>query len=292
VGDHVKQQGSWVGPDRLRFDFSHYEALTPEQLTKIEDLVNAEVLTNASCRHFETTMEEAQRLGAIAFFGDKYGDVVRVLEAGPHSTELCGGTHVRALGDIGALRIVSEGSIGSNIRRIEAVTGLATVELLRSIDETATAAARSLGVQPDELREGVERLQAEAKLLRSEVARLKQQLAVGQAPALAAQAVDGVVVARVDGLDRNGLRDLAVSVRDQGSVHAVVLGAELDGGGVGLVAAVTPASPHNAGALIEQAKKTVGGGGKPADDLAVAGGNDAGALDEALEQARAAAGLA
>jgi alanyl-tRNA synthetase len=291
VGDHVKQQGSWVGPDRLRFDFSHYEAVTPEQIAEVEDLVNAEVISNPSCRHFETTMDEAQKLGAIAFFGDKYGDVVRVLEAGPHSTELCGGTHVRALGDIGALRVVSEGSIGSNIRRIEAVTGMATIELMRSIDATAGAAARSLSVQPDELAEGIERLQAEAKALRNEVAKLKQQMAVGQAPALAGQAIDGVVVARVDGVDRNGLRDLAVSVRDQDGVDAVVLGAELDGGGVALAAAVTPESTHNAGALIDDAKKTIGGGGKPADDISVAGGKDAAALDDALDQARAAAGI-
>jgi len=291
VGDHVKQQGSWVGPDRLRFDFSHYEAVTAEQITEVEDLVNREVISNPSCRHFETTMDEAQKLGAIAFFGDKYGDVVRVLEAGPNSTELCGGTHVRALGDIGALRVVSEGSIGSNIRRIEAVTGMATIELMRSIDATASAAARALSVQPDELADGIQRLQAEAKALRTEVGKLKQQMAVGQAPALAGQATDGVVVARVDGVDRNGLRDLAVSVRDQESVHAVVLGAELDGGGVALAAAVTPESPHNAGVLIDEAKKTIGGGGKAADDLAVAGGKDVAALDEALDQARAAAGI-
>jgi len=275
----------------LRFDFSHYEAVTAEQIAEVEDLVNAEVLTNPSCRHFETTMDEAQRLGAIAFFGDKYGDIVRVLEAGPNSTELCGGTHVRALGDIGALRVVSEGSIGSNIRRVEAVTGMATIELMRGIDATASAAARALSVQPDELTEGIERLQAEAKALRSEVAKMKQALAVGQAPALAGQALDGVVVARVNGVDRNGLRDLAVSVRDQEGVHAVVLGAELDGGGVALAAAVTPESAHNAGVLIEDAKKTVGGGGKVADDLAVAGGKNVEALDEALDQARAAAGI-
>jgi alanyl-tRNA synthetase len=291
VGDHVKQQGSWVGPDRLRFDFSHYEAVTAEQIAEVEDLVNAEVLTNPECRHFETTMDEAQSLGAIAFFGDKYGDIVRVLEAGPNSTELCGGTHVRALGDIGAVKIVSEGSIGSNIRRIEAVTGMTTIELMRGIDATASAAARALSVQPDELAEGIERLQAEAKALRNEVAKMKQALAVGQAPALAGQAVDGVVVARVDGVDRNGLRDLAVSVRDQEGVHAVVLGAELDGGGVALAAAVTPESAHNAGVLIEDAKKTIGGGGKASDDLAVAGGKDVAALDGALDQARAAAGI-
>jgi alanyl-tRNA synthetase len=236
-------------------------------------------------------MDEAQHLGAIAFFGDKYGDVVRVLEAGRNSIELCGGTHVRALGDIGPLRIVSEGSIGSNIRRIEAVTGLATVELLREGEAKLAAAAEAIGVPVDELVDGIARRQAEQKELRSEVARLKQQLAVGQAPALAAQAVDGVVVARVDGVDRDGLRDLATSIRDQPGVEAVVLGAALDGAGVALVAAVTPDTPLLAGALIEDAKKTIGGGGKPSDDLAVAGGKNVESLDDALDQARAAAGI-
>ena len=289
VGEHVKQQGSYVGPDRLRFDFSHYEALTAGQITEIEDFVNAEVLANPACEHFETTMDEAQRLGAIAFFGDKYGDVVRVLQAGPHSTELCGGTHVRALGDIGPVRIVSEGSIGSNIRRVEALTGQATIDSFRSVGNSATAAAKTLGVPANDLLDGVERLQSEAKSLRHEVAALKQKMAIGQAPTLAAQAVDGVVVARVDGLDRNGLRDLAVSVRDHDGVDAVVLGAALDSGGVALVSAVTPEGGFNAGVLIEDAKKTVGGGGKPGDEFAVAGGSNAEALDDALDEVRAAA---
>ena len=289
VGEHVKQQGSYVGPDRLRFDFSHYEALTAGQITEIEDFVNAEVLANPACEHFETTMDEAQRLGAIAFFGDKYGDVVRVLQAGPHSTELCGGTHVRALGDIGPVRIVSEGSIGSNIRRVEALTGQATIDSFRSVGNSATAAAKTLGVPANDLLDGVERLTTEAKSLRHEVAALKQKMAIGQAPTLAGQAVDGVVVARVDGLDRNGLRDLAVSVRDHDGVDAVVLGAALDSGGVALVSAVTPEGGFNAGVLIEDAKKTVGGGGKPGDEFAVAGGSNAEALDDALVEVRAAA---
>jgi len=198
---------------------------------------------------------------------------------------------VKALGDIGLFRIVSEGSIGSNIRRVDALTGMATVELLRDTVATANAAAGELNVPTDELLHGVQRLQTEQKELRSELARLKQQLAVGQAPTLAGLAIDGVVVARVEGVERDGLRDLAVSVRDQPDVHAVVLGAGFDAGGVGLVAAVTPESALNAGALIEDAKKTVGGGGKPSADLAVAGGKHLEKLDDALDQARAAAGL-
>ncbi len=291
LGGHVKQQGSSVDPDRLRFDFSHYDAMTPEQIREVEDLVNNEVLENVECHNFETSMAEAEALGAIAFFGDKYGDVVRVLEAGSHSIELCGGTHVSALGDIGAFRIISEGSIGSNIRRIEAVTGFVSVDLLRSNGDTLAAVAEMLGVAPDQVVSGLERRLAEQKSLRAAVSELKQKLAIGQAPTLASAAVDGVVVARVDGVDRNGLRDLAVSVRDQPGVKAVVLGAGFDEGGAGLVSAVAPDGGLKAGDLIAQAKVTIGGGGRSADDLAVAGGKDASAIDIALDQARAAAGI-
>ena len=292
LGDHVKQQGSWVGPDRLRFDFSHFEAMTDDQIAAVEDLANAEILDNAACHHFETTMEDAEERGAIAFFGEKYGETVRVLEAGRHSVELCGGTHVRALGDIGTMRIVSEGSIGSNIRRIEAVTGTGTVELLRERDQTLGAAAEALGVPVDEVIEGIEKRQADTKELRAEVARLRRQLAVGRAPELAAAAVAGVVVARIDDIDRDGLRDLAVTIRDLPGVKAAVLGAVLDGGGVALASAATADGGFDAGTLIEEAKKTIGGGGRAAPDLSVAGGKDASRLDEALDQARAAAGIA
>jgi alanyl-tRNA synthetase len=293
LGDHVKQQGSYVGPDRLRFDFSHYEGMTPEQVTAVEDLVNAEVLDNGSCRHFETTMETAEQLGAIAFFGDKYGDVVRVLEAGRNSIELCGGTHVKALGDIGQFRIVSEGSIGSNIRRVEALTGTATVARARQMESIVSSAAGMLGAQSTlDLEEVAAARMAEIKQLQGELARLKQQAAVGQAPQLATMAVDGVVVARVDDLERDSLRDLAISIRDQPEVHAVVLAGALTGGtGVALVSAVTPESPLNAGELIRDAKTTVGGGGKPSDGLAVAGGKHVEKIDEALEQVRVAAGI-
>lgn len=289
VGEHVKQQGSYVGPDHLRFDFSHYQALTPSQICEIEDFVNSEVLANPVCDHFETSMEEAQRLGAIAFFGDKYGELVRVLKAGPNSTELCGGTHVNALGDIGLLRIVSESSIGSNIRRVEALTGQAAINHYRALNDTATDAAKTLNVGTNDLVAGVERLASEAKSLRLELGALKQKLAIAQAPALADQAVDGVVVARVVDLDRNGLRDLALSVREHPGVDAVVLGTALDSGGAALVSAVTKQGGFNAGLLIAKAKKTIGGGGKPGDEFAVAGGSNPEALDKALEEARDAA---
>ena len=282
LGDHVQQQGSMVGPDRLRFDFSHFEPVTTEQIQEIEDLVNADVLANPTTVHVEMSMDDAKEKGAIAFFGDKYGEVVRVLEAGPNSIELCGGTHVVALGDIGLLKIVSESSIGSNIRRVEAVTGDSTVVLLRKEEQTTSQIADSLGVPADDVVAGVERRMAELAALKNELAAAKRQNAVGQADALAASAVDGVLVSRIDGLDRDSLRDLAVAVRDKG-VHSVALAAALDGGGVALVGAVSGDSSLHAGEWLAPAAKLVGGGGKKAPDLSVAGGRDPEQIDAALE---------
>jgi alanyl-tRNA synthetase len=291
LGEHVKQQGSLVAPDRLRFDFSHFEPLTDDQIRAIEDLANREILGNAPVRHFETTMNEARELGAIAFFGDKYGDIVRVLEAGENSIELCGGTHVRRLGDIGPLKITSEQSIGSNLRRIEAVTGLGPIERLRQEEELIDRAAEALGTTPDELPTAAARLRGEVKSLRDELKTLRRQAAGNQATELAAGAVDGVVVVRVDGTERDDLRQLALAIRQQPGVRAVVVGGVPEGGGVGLVAAAAKDSGLKAGELIAEAARTVGGGGGKGPELAVAGGRDPSRLDEALDQARAAAGL-
>jgi alanyl-tRNA synthetase len=290
LGDHVKQQGSWVGPDRLRFDFSHFAAITPEELVEIEDLANREILSNAPVRHFETTMDEARALGAIAFFGEKYGDTVRVLEAGPHSTELCGGTHVGALGDIGPVKVISESSIGSNIRRLEAVTGFGPIERLRAEESRARAAAELVGVTPDDLVEGVERRMGELKSLRQELTALRRELAGNQAVGLESSAIDGAVVALVEAESRNDLRDLAVALRDRPGIRAVVLGASPGGKGAALVAAVDPDSGLNAAALIAEATRTIGGGGGKGDELAMAGGRDPDRLEEALEQVRALLG--
>jgi alanyl-tRNA synthetase len=291
LGEHVKQQGSLVAPDRLRFDFSHYEPMTPDEIARVEDLVNGDVLANHPARHYETTKEYAEQIGAIAFFGDKYGDIVRVLEAGPHSTELCGGTHVRALGDIGPVKIVSEGSIGSNLRRLEAISGFGPIERLRDEEAQIGRAADVLGVATDELVDAVERQRVEIKSLRDELKALRRQSAAGRAVDLARAAIDGVVVARLDDLDRDALRDLAVAVRDQPDVRAVVLGSAPESGGVALVSAVAADSGLHASELIAEAARTVKGGGGKSPDLAVAGGKDPTALDTALDQARAAAGL-
>jgi alanyl-tRNA synthetase len=289
LGPHVKQQGSLVAPDRLRFDFSHFEPVTPSQLRAIEDLANHEILDNASVRHFETTMNEARDLGAIAFFGDKYGDIVRVLEAGRHSVELCGGTHVRRLGDIGPVKIVSEGSIGSNLRRLEAVTGFGPIERLRQEEDLIARAADALSTTGDDLPLAAEKLRSALKAAESEIKTLRRQAAGSRATELAAAAVDGVVVARVDGLAPDEVRDLTVAVRQQPGVRAAVIGGEKPDGGVALVAAATTDSGLHAGELIAEAARTVKGGGGKGPELAQAGGKDASRLDEALDQVRAAA---
>ena len=293
LGEHVKQAGSLVAQDRLRFDFSHFEAVTASQLAEIEDLVNAELLTNASCRHYETTMEHAQEVGAIAFFGDKYGDMVRVLEAGPHSLELCGGTHVTSLGDIGHLRVVSESSIGSNLRRIEAITGLATVERLQNSETTLAEIGDMLNASTEEIAESLRRRLNEMKELRNQVKALQQVAAGARAADLAAASEQGVVIARVDGIERDELRDLAAAIRDRPEIRAVVLAGAPQGGGVALVAAVTPDGELKASNLIDEAAKAVQGGfGRKGDPpLIVAGGKKVDGIEEALDLARIAAGL-
>jgi alanyl-tRNA synthetase len=291
LGDHVKQAGSMVGPDRLRFDFSHYEAVTDEQIAEIERLANAETLHNTPTRIFETTKDEAEALGAIAFFGDKYGDIVRVLEAGS-SIELCGGTHVRATGDIGTVKVVSESSIGSNLRRIEAVTGAASVALLQRDEQLIAEAARLVGASSDDLLVGVQRKLDEAKSLQDEIKALRAQLAMGRAGELAAIAHDGVLVTQVDGLNPGDLRELAIAVRQHPGMRLVVLIGETTSGGVGLVAAVEVGSGWSASGLIKDAAKAVGGGGGGKGDIATAGGKDVSGIPTALElAAQAAAGL-
>jgi alanyl-tRNA synthetase len=291
LGEHVKQAGSLVAPDRLRFDFSHYEPVTAEQVREIERLVNDEVLRNGPVRAYETTMAEAEAMGAIAFFGDKYGDVVRVLEAGTSSIELCGGTHVRATGDIGTVKIVSEGSIGSNLRRIEAVTGHESVALLQRDEDELRQLAGLLNTSPDAVVDAVVRKLDEIKGLQAEIKALRAKVAGSQAGDLAASAVDGVVVARVDGLTQPQLKDLAVAVRQQPGIRAVVLIGQPEGGGVALAAAVTAGSGLHAGELVKDAARVVKGGGGKAPDLVVAGGKDPTGIDEALRLARAAAGI-
>jgi len=288
LGAHVKQAGSLVGPDRLRFDFSHYSAVTDEEIAQIEQIANTEVLNNVTARSYETTKDEATALGAIAFFGDKYGDIVRVLEAGS-SVELCGGTHVKATGDIGTIKIVGESSVGSNLRRIEAVTGYNSIALLQREDRMLTDTARLVGVATNEVVDGVQRKLDEIKALNDEIKALRAKAAMGQAAELAGSAAGGVLVSRVDGLAPGELRDLALAVRQQAGIEAVILGGLTPTGGVTLVAAITAAFGGQASDLIKDAAKAVGGGGGGKGDIATAGGKNPEGLDQALELARQAA---
>ena len=291
LGQHVRQQGSLVAPDRLRFDFSHFEPVTRDQLRQIEDLANREILANASVRHFETTMNEARELGAIAFFGDKYGDIVRVLEAGEHSVELCGGTHVRRLGDIGPLKVTSESSIGSNLRRIEAVTGLGPIERLRQEEDLVAQAAEPSAPPPTSCRWRPSGCGASSRRCATRSATCAaRRPATGPASWPSARRRRGRGPGRRPGPDE--VRDLAVAVRQQPGVRGAVIGGEKPDGGVTLVAAVAKDGGLHAGDLIADAARTVGGGGGKGPELAQAGGRDASRLDDALDQVRAAAGLA
>ncbi|MSY29002.1 MAG: alanine--tRNA ligase [Actinobacteria bacterium] len=285
LGEHVKQAGSLVSDERLRFDFSHYASVTQDEIEQIERLANSEVLRNTQTRNYETSKDEATAAGAIAFFGDKYGDMVRVLEAGS-SIELCGGTHVRATGDIGLIKIVAESSIGSNLRRIEAVTGENALNFVLDASRTLHSAADLLGASSTDMVATVKRKLSEIKGLQDEIKQLRGVQARQLAGGLAAKHVNGVVISRVDGITPNDLRELALAVRQDAQVKLVVLGGVTDTGGVALVATVSSGVSLSAGDLIKDAAKAVGGGGGGKGDIATAGGKNPAALDEALEIAR------
>jgi alanyl-tRNA synthetase len=287
LGDHVKQAGSHVSPERLRFDFSHYAPVSASEIEEIERLTNGQLIANDPVRAYETSKDEATAAGAIAFFGDKYGDIVRVLEAGV-SVELCGGTHVGALGDIGMVKVVAESSIGSNLRRIEAVTGTNAVEYVLAHHRTISAAASLLGSQPSELVAAIQRKIEENKSLGEELRSLRSAQATSRASEMVASAQGGVVVSRVDGVSPNDLRELALAIRQNSTIRVVVLGGVTDTGGVALVATVSSAVSVAAGELIRDAAKAVGGGGGGKGDIATAGGKDPSAIDAALELARSA----
>lgn len=285
LGEHVKQAGSLVSDERLRFDFSHYASVTQDEIEQIERLANNEVLSNTQTRNYETSKDEATAAGAIAFFGDKYGDMVRVLEAG-NSIELCGGTHVRATGDIGLIKIVAESSIGSNLRRIEAVTGENALNFVLDASRTLHSAADLLGASSSDMVASVKRKLSEIKGLQDEIKQLRGAQARQLAGGLAAKHVHGVVISRVDGITPNDLRELALAIRQDSQVQLVVLGGVTDTGGVALVATVSSGVSLSAGDLIKDAAKAVGGGGGGKGDIATAGGKNPAALDEALEIAR------
>jgi alanyl-tRNA synthetase len=288
LGEHVRQQGSLVAPERLRFDFSHHAGLAPEELRAVMDLANADVITNAPVEVVETTRREAEAMGALAFFGDRYGERVRVVRAGPHSLELCGGTHVDALGMVGPVLVVQEGSIGANTRRIEAVTGTRAVELVGRRDELVRRVAQTLRTDVERLHEAVEDLLERERRAAKELERLRAELAELRARELLEGASDGVVVARVDGVAPEALRRMAEVARRNGALRAVVLGGAPSPGRAAVAASTD--GTLDAAALVAELGRMIGGGGGGGRELALAGGRDPRGLDRALERARALVG--
>jgi alanyl-tRNA synthetase len=297
LGGHVRQAGSYVGPDKLRFDFSHGQALGAQELRDIEDRVNEWIARNDPVRPISTTLDEAKRLGAMALFGEKYGDVVRMVEVGQgeYSRELCGGTHVRSTAEIGVFRILHETSSSANVRRIEAVTGPAAVELLRAHDRLLGEIALELRSRPEDAPETVRKLAQERK-------QLERALKAGggggngapsadvDALASSAREVGGaqVLVAGVEVADAKALLDLVDRVKGRLGDAAILLGTAADGR-VHLVASVAPALVERgvkAGAVVKAAAEIVGGGGGGRDTMAQAGGRDPEKLGAAIEAAR------
>jgi alanyl-tRNA synthetase len=287
LGSHVQQAGSLVAPDRLRFDFSHHEPVTVEQIGEIERLANAQVIADLPVRHYETTKAEAERIGAIAFFGEKYGDIVRVLEAGP-STELCGGTHVHALGFIGPIKIVSEGSIGSNLRRIEAMTGDGALEHIAYEEQLLRRAGDLLRATPKEVPDKIERLSEQVRTLQDEVQGLRAKAAAAAAGSLVASAERGLLVARHDGLGTGELRQLAIeTLRALGSGVVVLAGAA--NGKAAIAVSVSKdlvAKGAAADAIAKPAAALLGGGVGKGTDVVAGGGQRTDQVDAALAAAR------
>ena len=286
LGDHVRQQGSLVAPDYLRFDFSHHAQPSREELDEVFALANDAVLIDVGVETTETSRDEAEKMGAIAFFGDKYGASVRVVQAGPTSLEFCGGTHVDSLGQIGPITLVSEGSIGSNTRRIFAVTGRASLERALGRERLVQSAAELLRTEPDELVAAIGRVVERQREAEKELTRLRQQASEAEARMLAEQAASdsGVVVARRDNVEPDALRTLAQAVLRHDGVRAVVLGGSPDGTKVA-IAAATGGSP-DATQLVRTLGAMVGGGGGGTAEVAFAGGKDPSQIEAALAEAQ------
>ena len=286
LGDHVRQQGSLVAPDYLRFDFSHHAQPTREELDEVFALANAAVLTDVGVQTTETTREDAEGMGAIAFFGDKYGASVRVVQAGPSSLEFCGGTHVDSLGQIGPITLLSEGSIGSNTRRIFALTGKASLARAVERERLVQAAAELLRTEPDELVAAIGRVMERQRESEKELSKLRQKSSEAEAGALAAGAAadGGVVVARRDNVEGDALRSLAQAVLRHDGVRAVVLGGSPDGAKVA-IAAATGGDP-DAEQLVRTLGRMVGGGGGGSPEVALAGGKDPSQIEAALAEAQ------
>ena len=293
LGAHVKQAGSLVTPDRLRFDFVHFAGLSPEELTEVERLVNEQVYKNTRVETEVRSTQEAMAAGAMALFGEKYGDSVRVVAVPGFSLELCGGTHVGATGDIGPFLIVEEGGIAAGVRRIEGITGATAVAHVQAQRRTVERVVERLNVPVDQAVEVIERLQGDVKRLTREVSQLKMKAAMGggaeEAGDTIAIGTSKVLTRKVADLDKNALRELADSLKGKLGSGVVVLGAVGDGR-VQVVVSVTPdlTGRVHAGKLVKLVSPIVGGGGGGRSDFAEAGGKHPEKLDELMETARKA----
>jgi alanyl-tRNA synthetase len=286
LGGHVAQKGSLVDPDKTRFDFSHNAPLTAEQIAEVEAKVNKEILENHATKAQHMSFDDAVKHGAMALFGEKYGDEVRVLDIGT-SKELCGGVHVQRTGDIGLFKIIAEGGVAAGIRRVEAVTGEGALALVQGMARKLNEAASALKSNPDELIVKIGAVQDQVKSLEKELAALKSKLAAGQGDELAAQAVDvngiKVLAATLDGADVTGLRETMDKLKDKLKTAAIVL-ASVNDGKVSLIAGVTAdtTSKVKAGELVNFVAQQVGGKGGGRPDMAQAGGTDPSGLPGAL----------
>ena len=291
LGGHVQQKGSLVDPDRTRFDFAHTGPMTADQIRKVEDIVNAEILANAAANAQVMAIDDAQKSGAMMLFGEKYGDEVRVLTIGS-SKELCGGTHVSRTGDIGLFKIVSEGGTQAGVRRVEAITGSNALAYVQSLETTVDNVAGTLKATPAEIPARLGAVLDHVKSLEKEIEKLKGKLASAQGDELVLQAVDikglKVLAAKLDGADAKTLRDTMDKLKDKLKTAAIVLAA-VDGDKVQIAAGVTADSIGRikAGELVNFVAQQVGGkgGGKP--DMAMAGGTDASKLAGALASVQA-----
>jgi alanyl-tRNA synthetase len=292
LGEHAVQSGSLVDADRLRFDFAHFSALTEEERTRIEDGVLQLALQDDALSAREMALAQAREMGAVALFGEKYGEQVRVVQIGEFSKELCGGTHLPHASGVGGFAIVSEGSIGAGLRRIEAVTGAEAQALARQQRDTLSAAAEALKCRPEGVPARLEALQGELRQAQREVSRMQQRSAGELAAELAGRAVEvgGVklIAARVEGLGPDSLRGLSDDLRSRLGSGIVVLGCEVEGR-VQFLGAVTKdlvSAGYHAGNIVREAAKVAGGGGGGRPDFAQAGGKNPERLDDALAKVK------
>ncbi|HVX67256.1 MAG TPA: DHHA1 domain-containing protein, partial [Bryobacteraceae bacterium] len=288
LGKHVKQAGSVVEPTRLRFDFTHYAALDPAELAEVERLMNEQILRDEPVQTDLMELDQALTTGAMALFGEKYGDRVRVVSVPGFSKELCGGTHVHATGEIGLCKVVAEGSISAGVRRIEAVTGGGALERFQETTRSLHRVAELIRTSEPELIEQAEKLVEQRRGLERQLEQLKTKLAQSQASELERQARDikgaRILAARVDGFDRSQLRALADSLRNKWKTAVIVL-AGVEDSSVAIVSAVTKdiTSKVHAGKLAGAVAQAVGGKGGGRPDMAEAGGKDPAKLSAALD---------